>query len=172
MLLTNYCFYAIISIIIPDRMAGRDSKLRARIIRADSELIRVLYNKEFRMERQKVAQYTILQAPSRESLFDSLRLIGSECRPSVTFKISEPSNTAESPGFKPLGTVSQQKTLEVTVFIMGLKPEDGSGNNWLFEAYIVCAKNETSNKVIQSKHIEGYCNTERRSGHLTLFQDV
>mgnify|MGYP001353434555 FL=1 len=94
------------------------------------------------------AQRQITAGPSREELFDALRL-RHESR-TVTMTVENTVRTAGDP-HKSL-MMKLPRTFQVTVDSIGV--EDGSGNNWLLTL---------SNK---DGRFEGYFNTTRREGWL------
>jgi hypothetical protein len=96
-------------------------------------------------------QRQITAGPSREELFDALRL-RHEGR-TVTVTVDNTVRTAGDPR-KSL-TMKLPLTLEVGVDSIGI--EDGSGNSWLLGVYDKDGK-------LGSKRLEGYFNTTRREG--------
>ena len=94
------------------------------------------------------AQRQIVAGPSREELFDALRLRheGRE----VTFTVAPQTQVPASARFKPVN-------LAFSVQVNELGIEDGSGNNWLFKLYDRYA-------VLGSMYLEGYINVTRREG--------
>ncbi len=93
------------------------------------------------------AQRQITAGPSREELFDALRL-RHESR-TVTMTVE---NTVRWAGDPHKRTICRIYNFQVTVDSIGV--EDGSGNNWLLTL---------SNK---DGRFEGYFNTTRREGWL------
>lgn len=91
------------------------------------------------------ATFQITEGPSREELFDALRL-RHETR-KVTL-------TVESP-FHPQGIFFE-------VFVNGISIEDGSGNSWNLELYHMYSKNPFG-----LQYFKAYFNTQRRKGVLT-----
>ena len=85
---------------------------------------------------------SILGGPSREELFDSLRLYNEQRK--LTFELLD----------KAINKV------KVMVTVTGLKVEDGSGNNWIIYACITL-----NGRGVQ---IDGYYNTVRRTGHFNI----
>ena len=81
----------------------------------------------------------IVNGPSREELFDSLRLC-SESR-TVVFEFDDSGR--------------YKKDAQV----MMLTPEDGSGNKWLLEVYVQVDK--------EKKIATGYYDTKARTGYLS-----
>ncbi len=109
-------------------------------------------------------QISILSGPSREELFDGLRLF-TEKRP-VSFTISQ--NGIEQ---------------KVLVVMQGLTAEDGSGNNWNIKIvvaapileglvakmpYPIDPTNELHCKSVRLTVVEGFYSTHTRKGHVQI----
>ena len=90
----------------------------------------------------------LVGGPSREELFDALRL-GHEGRKTY-FTIAPRKDLPDNPRFR-VGP------LKISVRVTGVSEEDGSGNNWLFKLY-----DEHSQFGTNSLH--GYINTTTRQG--------
>ena len=86
------------------------------------------------------AQWTIIGGPSREELFDALRLHHEERE--VTFTVTPNCNVGN---------------LVLRVRVEELGVEDGSGNNWLFKVY-------DRQSILGSMSLHGYINTRTREG--------
>lgn len=82
----------------------------------------------------------IIAGPSREELFDALRLRHEGRK--VTFTVARVK----------LGSLSFEAQLDM------LRPEDGGGNNWLFEL------SNHNIKPLGSSTLRGYINTTKREG--------
>ena len=91
-------------------------------------------------------QHQITAGPSREELFDALRLRHEGRKVSFT---ATKNSQWPNPRFKVLG---ETETFDVSIDSIGV--EDGSGNNWLLTI---------SDKT---ERFEGYFNTTRREGWL------
>ncbi len=89
-------------------------------------------------------QFEIVDGPSREALFDALRLRHMGCF-HVTFQISTPNGDSR---------------IKVRVNSIGI--EDGSGNNWLIEVY-------DPQGILGDKYLHGYYRScAPREGYLKL----
>lgn len=87
-----------------------------------------------------ISTTSIVKGPSREDMFDSLRL----CAEHRTVILE----------------LRDRAQYKVKAGVVMLKPEDGSGNNWLIEVYI--------NVNSKSQVVPGYYNTATRTGHLHI----
>src|ERR1035437_2694047 len=96
-------------------------------------------------------RYEIEAGPSREELFDALRLRHEGRKVSFTVR-----NMIESgPGSEKFIKASK---LVFHVQVNKLSIEDGSGNNWIFELY------DQQGLLEQAQCLEGYINTTHREG--------
>lgn len=85
----------------------------------------------------------IVSGPSREELFDSLRL--SRERRTVTFKFE----------------ISPKKMLRITAQVRSIGAEDGSGQSW-------CIIVDDPDRAFGRTSVEGYYRTDSRKGHFDL----
>lgn len=90
----------------------------------------------------------ILSGPSREDLFDALRLRHEGKQ--VTFTVAPETQPPANARVK-----FHDLTFKAQVNQLGI--EDGSGNNWVFKLY-------DRHGVLGSQYLEGYMNTTRRTG--------
>ena len=90
----------------------------------------------------------LIGGPSREELFDALRL-RHEGRKTY-FTIAPRNDIPENIRFR-VGS------LKISVGVNMLRPEDGSGNNWLFEL-------SDGHRQFGSHNLRGYINTTTRHG--------
>lgn len=93
-------------------------------------------------------QYVIIAGPSREDLFDALRLRHEDRKVSftVTFTPQQLDSRINMPN----------KTFDV--FVNGISIEDGSGASWLLNLY------EPNGNALGWKYLNGYFNTTTRNG--------
>jgi hypothetical protein len=98
-------------------------------------------------------QFPIVMGPSREELFDALRLRheGRE----VTITASKGYGLPASPPKKGISALAVLTLDNLTVDSIGI--EDGSGDNWILRL------RDPNNKT-GSKYLEGYFNTVKRTG--------
>lgn len=89
-----------------------------------------------------LGRISIFGGPSREELFDALRLMAENRK--VVFVIKDDTG----------------KRVDMLSGISMLRPEDGSGNHWLFEMHT------TINNSIQRG--SGYIDTRTRTGYLDI----
>ncbi len=99
--------------------------------------------------------YTITKGPSREELFDALRLCNEHRQ--LTFEIAE---TSTGDARLPMGSRTQ-----VRAFVMGILPEDGSGHSWIVKLRFIDAGNP--NDVV-----DAYYHDVRRHGGVRMPQYV
>ena len=120
-----------------------------------------------RTETTKAAAevHEIFDGPSREKLFDSLRLAYDESAPIVEFAIK---NGARLAG--PVET-SAWCTSRILFKVIGLEHEDGSGENFNFEGYIMPPPGRKV-RVSYTEPVVGYFNTAKRQGTISLSTEV
>lgn len=104
--------------------------------------------------------HEIFDGPSREALFDALRL-AFDTEPKVEFTV----NT----GARLSGPVETSAWIGAKILfkVIGLEHEDGSGNSFNFEGYIM----PPPGKVVNVGHMEmvrGYFNTKTRRGAINV----
>ena len=112
-------------------------------------------------ETQESLRRRIVAGPSRESLFDSLRLSTCHNSMAIAFTVA-PShltgrNLAGGRQFVP-------GNLMFYAVVVMLRPEDGSGDNWLFEL-------SDEHQSLGSDKLRGYMNTTRRTGWVEPMYD-
>lgn len=100
-------------------------------------------------------QYQIVGGPSREELFDALRL-RHEGR-TVTLTVD---NSVEAVG-GPRESLTTKHPLILRVTVESIGVEDGSGNSWLLTLV-------DSDRKLGSGYVWGYFNTTRREGWLNV----
>lgn len=98
---------------------------------------------QHKVVREQVSRKcTITDGPSLDAMLDSLKESDPRYRKSVSFKVySSDSN------FR----------FYISLKIEKLEREDGSGKNWMFGGW-----------AEGNKRVDGFFNTERRSGYLTI----
>lgn len=96
----------------------------------------------------KFKQYTITAGPSRELLFDALRLRHEGKTVEITIEV-EPENPQRR---------AQYFQFEAQVNMLGI--EDGSGNHWFFTL------ESPPGLFYKCGRVEGYIDTTRRTGWL------
>ncbi|MEK7135162.1 MAG: hypothetical protein AAB780_00455 [Patescibacteria group bacterium] len=95
-----------------------------------------------------------IAGPSREELFDSLRLSTANSSRQVAFTVAASHITGKTLA----GEFVPSNLMFYAVVIM-LRPEDGSGNNWLFEL-----RDHHHSLGIGITKLRGYINTTTRQG--------
>lgn len=113
------------------------------------------------MEAQTdITGYTIEYGPSREELFDHLRLPHMGIQ--LLFDLRE-RNHSENPKQFGLGFSAYAR-------VKSIEPDDGSGNNWIIEAYL---REDTESNASQGflsgldrTHVRMYYSTRTRNGRV------
>jgi hypothetical protein len=96
-------------------------------------------------------QYSITAGPSK---WDLMLCLFDYIHHNAEFTIHAPEN----------GKGLQE--VRVVVFITSLEREDGSGESWNYEGYLV--KMDGSPVNLQDRNVKGCYSTQRRSGHIFL----
>ena len=106
-------------------------------------------------------QYLITAGPSREDLFDALRLRheGRTTTFTVTCLKLVPS-TYEGRAV----TREFERPCVISVHVDAIGVEDGSGDSWLITVY-------DKSRSLGSAHLTGYYHTTKRSGNIRLVSD-
>ena len=99
-------------------------------------------------------QYPIIAGPSREELFDALRLRHEGRK--ITMTVSKGYGLPAAPPSKGIAALAVWVLDNLT--IDGIAIEDGSGNNWLLKLH------DPNSKIGNDEYLDAYFNTTNRKG--------